>query len=144
MFQNFLVINFFLSIISELIVFCFLSYINYDSSQIFFPCGPSALLISLYINFIREFPIVPFVSIFGISLSIHNLPFFAFLQVSWLHFDFILFYMQFFFRNFGVFKNYYIKILTILAILVLVIARFSGKKLIYFHPHFSKIFHSSR
>ncbi|VDN50579.1 unnamed protein product [Dracunculus medinensis] len=82
-FLNFLVINFFLSIISELIVFCFLSYINYDSSQIFFPCGPSALLISLYINFIREFPIVPFVSIFGISLSIHNLPFFAFLQKFW-------------------------------------------------------------
>uniref|UniRef100_A0A0M3I032 UBA domain-containing protein n=2 Tax=Ascaris TaxID=6251 RepID=A0A0M3I032_ASCLU len=81
-FMNFILIIGIQAAVMEISMFYAISQLfNYDPSTMYFAAGPFALLSALYANFIFEIPVVPYARIFGIPLSIHNLPLLMFVQL---------------------------------------------------------------
>ncbi|VDM96857.1 unnamed protein product [Thelazia callipaeda] len=81
-FMNFILYIFLQSTTVEIVVFFILSWIiGYLPSAMYFVAGPYALITALYLIYLREIPLLPYASIFGLSISVHSFPFIMFVQL---------------------------------------------------------------
>uniref|UniRef100_A0A8R1XT34 UBA domain-containing protein n=1 Tax=Onchocerca volvulus TaxID=6282 RepID=A0A8R1XT34_ONCVO len=81
-FMNFILFNFLHATCVEIAISFILSrFYGYIPSTTYFVIGPYDLLTALYLTYVKEIPLVPYASIFGLSLSAHSFPFIIFIQL---------------------------------------------------------------
>ncbi|CAG9537638.1 unnamed protein product [Cercopithifilaria johnstoni] len=81
-FMNFILFSSFHATAMEIAIYFILSRLyGYIPSTMYFVIGPYDLLTALYLSYLKEIPLVPYASIFGVSLSAHSFPFIMFIQL---------------------------------------------------------------
>ncbi|KAL3989816.1 UBA/TS-N domain family protein [Acanthocheilonema viteae] len=81
-FMNFILFNSLHATAVEMAIYFILSrFYGYIPSTMYFVIGPYDLLTALYLSYVKEIPLVPYASIFGLSLSVHSFPFIMFIQL---------------------------------------------------------------
>lgn len=81
-FQDFIIINHLQSFLIEVCIYLLIAMLGHDHSSIYLARGPYSLFTALYFLYLREIPVVPYASLFGISISAHTLPIIMFIHVS--------------------------------------------------------------